>query len=101
VSAFSFVLPDLAPGLDVAADLRRLHFDLAGFPVPRQLDALERLADPSRVHYGSDFPFTPAAVVELALGALEAADDEDGDLMARLASNTATLFPRLSTRRGV
>jgi predicted TIM-barrel fold metal-dependent hydrolase len=39
--------------------LKILHFDLAGVPVEEQLGALLAVADPSRLHYGSDFPFTP------------------------------------------
>ena len=39
VSVFSLLL-DVDPSVDVLRDLGRLHFDLAGFPVPRQLDAL-------------------------------------------------------------
>jgi predicted TIM-barrel fold metal-dependent hydrolase len=39
--------------------LKILHFDLAGAPVEEQLSALLAVADPSRLHYGSDFPFTP------------------------------------------
>jgi predicted TIM-barrel fold metal-dependent hydrolase len=49
-------------GADVAslrAALNTLHFDLAGVPVEEQLAALLAVADPSRLHYGSDFPFTP------------------------------------------
>jgi 6-methylsalicylate decarboxylase len=41
------------------AALKTLHFDLAGAPVDEQLAALLAVADPSRLHYGSDFPFTP------------------------------------------
>jgi len=41
------------------AALKSLHFDLAGAPVEEQLAALLAVADPSRLHYGSDFPFTP------------------------------------------
>jgi predicted TIM-barrel fold metal-dependent hydrolase len=68
------VLPVLASRIDLfaaalardAADvpslreaLKVLHFDLAGAPVQEQLAALLSVADPSRLHYGSDFPFTP------------------------------------------
>ncbi|MFD9945331.1 amidohydrolase family protein [Nonomuraea sp. NPDC059023] len=49
--------------------LKRLHFDLAGAPVPELLDALLKVADPGRMHYGSDFPFTP---LEPALGLADA-----------------------------
>jgi predicted TIM-barrel fold metal-dependent hydrolase len=59
----------MAPFLVGAADgpavpslrsaLNTVHFDLAGAPVDEQLAALLAVADPSRLHYGSDFPFTP------------------------------------------
>src|SRR5258705_1475088 len=52
----------LAYGADVPslrAALKTLHFDLAGMSVEEQLAALLAVADPSRLHYGSDFPFTP------------------------------------------
>lgn len=39
--------------------LRRLDFDLAGAPAPELLSALLMVADPDRIHYGSDYPFTP------------------------------------------
>jgi predicted TIM-barrel fold metal-dependent hydrolase len=62
VSVFSRLL-GVDPAVDVLRDLARLHFDLAGFPVPRQLDALLTLTTIEHLHYGSDYPFTtePAA----------------------------------------
>ena len=70
VAAFSRVFaPD--PALDVLRDLGRLHFDLAGFPIPRQLDALLTITTLEHLHYGSDWPFTPEVVVT---GALERLD---------------------------
>jgi 6-methylsalicylate decarboxylase len=42
--------------------LRTLHFDLAGAPVPELLSTLLQVTDPRNLHYGSDFPFTPAFV---------------------------------------
>ena len=58
VHVFSRLL-DVDPTVDVLRDLGRLHFDLAGFPVPRQLDALLTLTTLDHLHYGSDYPFTP------------------------------------------
>ncbi len=46
--------------------MRLLHFDLAGLPIPELLKGLLDLSDHSRLHYGSDAPFTkPAVMVEL------------------------------------
>ena len=44
--------------------LRRLHFDVAGLPVPEMLPALRSVADPAHIHYGSDWPFTPLPRVQ-------------------------------------
>lgn len=90
-SAFSLVL-ETDTEIDVLRDLGRLHFDLAGFPLPRQLDALRSLTTDDHLHYGSDFPFTP----DFAVGALRdqlAAVSDPPDLLARLRANTERLFP--------
>ena len=85
VNAFAALL---APEVDVLGDLRRLHFDLAGFAVPRQLDALLTLTTLDHLHYGSDFPFTPEPIVVAAAEHLEG----NGSLTDALRSNTARLF---------
>jgi 6-methylsalicylate decarboxylase len=59
VNAFSRVLADIDPATVVEGDLAGLHYDLAGFPLPRQLDALLALTTVEHLHYGSDYPFTP------------------------------------------
>ena len=96
VAAFSFVLADLGDGVDVLRDLARLHYDLAGFPLPRQLDAILALTTFDHLHYGSDWPFTPDAVVEMTAEALERADGPSGPLLDALGANTRRLFPRLA-----
>ncbi len=47
-------------------DLAGLHFDLAGTPIPRQLNALLALTTIEHLHYGSDVPFTPEFVAAIA-----------------------------------
>lgn len=83
--------------------LRRLHFDLAGAPVEELLAALLAVADPTRIHYGSDFPFTPAdACVRLAEGLDGAASLPDELRPAVDRDNSFALFPHLSaTAEGV
>ncbi len=98
VALFSLAL-DVDPSVDVLRDLARLHFDLAGTPVPRQLDALLALTSPDHLHYGSDVPFTPEIAVELAAGVLDDAGDPPGSLVETLTRNTAALFPELVTAR--
>jgi predicted TIM-barrel fold metal-dependent hydrolase len=61
------LLPMLsAPGVvqppSLRSALRRLHFDLAGAPVPELLGALLQVADHDKIHYGSDWPFTHTLV---------------------------------------
>ena len=91
VNAFAMLL---APDVDVLRELSRLHFDLAGFAVPRQLDALLTITTIDHLHYGSDFPFTPEPVV------LNAAESIDGveSLAATLRANTLDLFAALGHR---
>jgi predicted TIM-barrel fold metal-dependent hydrolase len=96
VAAFSFVLADVADGVDVMGDLARLHYDLAGFPVPRQLDAIVALTPLEHLHYGSDFPFTPEPVVELASRAFDGTSGNAAAAIASLADNTRRLFPDLA-----
>lgn len=50
------LLPDR--DLDIAGDLRRLYYDLAGFSMPKQFGLLRTITDGSHLLYGSDSPFT-------------------------------------------
>ncbi len=83
----------LAPDVDVLRGLGRLHFDLAGFSVPRQLDALLTLTTHDHLHYGSDYPFTPEPVVAATAERIDGVDA----LGDALRSNSARLFPALPT----
>jgi 6-methylsalicylate decarboxylase len=85
VGAFAHLL---APDVDVLDNLGRLHFDLAGHAVPRQLEALLTLTALDHLHYGSDFPFTPEPVA----AALAERIDRVDSLADALRSNSARLF---------
>ena len=98
VAAFAFILEDLDPGADVYRDLARLHYDLAGFPLPRQLDALLALTTAEHLHYGSDYPFTPEAVVAMLAEPLGAIEEASGPVPHTLAANSRRLFPGLTGR---
>jgi predicted TIM-barrel fold metal-dependent hydrolase len=98
VALFSLAL-GVDPSVDVVRDLGGLHFDLSGTPLPRQLDALLSLTSPDHLHYGSDYPFTPDFVAELATGQLDAAGDPAGSLAEMLRRNTLALFPNLVGER--
>ena len=91
VAVFAGLL-DVPPAVDVQRDLARVHFDLAGFPVPRQLDALLSLTTADHLHYGSDYPFTPEFAVAMAAERLA----ERAGVVEALGANTERLFPGLS-----
>jgi predicted TIM-barrel fold metal-dependent hydrolase len=84
--------------VDVLRDLGRLHYDLAGTPIPRQLDALLAITTLEHLHFGSDYPFTPDFVVGIAAERLESATagEAPDSFMAALRANTERLFPRLA-----
>ena len=92
VSVFSMLL-GVDPAVDVLRDLGRLHFDLAGYPLPRQLDALLTLTTIDHLHYGSDYPFTPEFAAAAAGERLAAAGEPPGSLVEALVANTQRLFP--------
>jgi 6-methylsalicylate decarboxylase len=98
VSVFSRLLA-VDPAVDVLRDLGRLHFDLAGFPLPRQLDALLTITTLDHLHYGSDYPFTPEVAAAMAGDRLAEVGDPPGSLRDTLRANTDRLFPNLADRR--
>ncbi|SEE29635.1 Predicted metal-dependent hydrolase, TIM-barrel fold [Streptomyces misionensis] len=85
------------PAPDAVAQLRRLHYDLAGPAFPRQVPALLELADPERLLYGSDYCWTPAPAAEAHAASFDAAPSPvDGTTWRTLTtSNARTLLPRL------
>lgn len=90
------ILAHIGNGADLPslrAALQTLHFDLAGTPVEEQLAALLSVADPSRLHYGSDFPFTPLQGCEYLMRQLRTSrflDDTARDAIFR--DNASDLF---------
>jgi len=94
VSVFSRLL-DVDASVDVLRDIARLHYDLAGFPLPRQLDALLTITTLEHLHYGSDYPFTPEFAAAMAAERLAAVGDPAGSLIEALRANTQRLFPAL------
>ena len=90
-------LENAGPSEDFYKALRALYFDLAGMPLPRQLPALLTLADPDRIFYGSDWPFTPLPIVAKLAEALEAtALLTESQRKRILHDNALALFPRLA-----
>lgn len=82
---------------DVLARVRRFWYDTALAPGPAAFGALDEVADPERILFGSDWPFAPEAVTQATIASL----DEPGRFPeARRAAiargNAEALFPQLA-----
>ena len=93
----------LLPGLkaspqDVMDALGRFNYDLAGTPVPRQLPALRTFANPDRILFGSDWPFTPMPAVSFGMQRLDAFLAAEPDFLEAIErKNALNLFPKFAT----
>ena len=77
--------------------LRRLHFDLAGMPVPEMLMVLLNVADHSKIHYGSDWPYTPVSACHALANAIEKSPLLSSELLANIMyQNSKTLIGRFA-----
>jgi predicted TIM-barrel fold metal-dependent hydrolase len=77
----------------LVAQLRRLHYDLAGSANPSVVAALLGFVERTQVLYGSDWPFTPEQAVGAGLGWVLGNDNPIApDEMGKAAIR---LFPRL------
>lgn len=94
VGVFARLL-EVDAAVDVLRDVARLHYDLAGFPLPRQLDALLTITTLEHLHYGSDYPFTPEFAAAMAVERLDAWGEASAPLTDTLRGNTRRLFPAL------
>jgi predicted TIM-barrel fold metal-dependent hydrolase len=87
--------PDLRakPPADLLGSLRRLHYDVAMSATTEQLGCLLELAGPTRVLFGSDYPFMPAEHgVENAAGFRA----HGGNLERTSREAALALFPRFA-----
>jgi 6-methylsalicylate decarboxylase len=84
---------------DIRAALRALHYDLASVPVPEALSVLLQIADPKKLHYGSDYPFTPLKECEQLLKQLNETPLLSHEL--REAAMTANAYSLFSQRLSV
>jgi predicted TIM-barrel fold metal-dependent hydrolase len=85
---------------DAITALRRLYYDTAGSPFPRQIAALLNLVDTGQLLYGSDYPWTPAGIAELHTAAFahEPGPRNDATWQALTTDNAQRLLPRLVHR---
>lgn len=95
VDMLAWVLANLPYDTEVASlrtAMKTLHFDLAGAPVDEQLGALLAVADPSKIHYGSDYPFTPKQACGALVRQLHASQHfDDKALQAMFLDNSDDL----------
>lgn len=96
------ILPNLTATTpaEIFAQLGKLYYDMAGAPVPRLLPALQTFADPQRLLYGSDWPFTPEPAVARLRDQLD--DYLAGEPTLHKAicrENALALFPRLGAKK--
>jgi predicted TIM-barrel fold metal-dependent hydrolase len=68
-----FLAADSSLATDAVEQLRGLYYDTAGTAFPRQAPALLQLADPGRVLFGSDYCWTPPALADAHIAAIDAA----------------------------
>jgi 6-methylsalicylate decarboxylase len=80
---------------ELEAKFKKFHFDTALSSGPYAMPSLLAFADPTRIHYGSDFPYAPAVVGTRFTELLDTdpAIAEHSSGIAR--DNALTLFPRL------
>jgi 6-methylsalicylate decarboxylase len=78
----------------LVAQLRRLHYDLAGSANAAVVSSLLTLVDRGHVLYGSDYPFTPEQIVAGGVAWITGADNPIA--AADLTAAATDLFPRLT-----
>jgi predicted TIM-barrel fold metal-dependent hydrolase len=88
-------------GGTVASTLRSLYYDVAEICAPAPLSALMKVADPSRILFGSDYPFSrhknPVQDVRDLIAGFEAFDGFDAATRHGIErDNALKLLPRLS-----
>ena len=81
----------------VAATLRHLYYDIAQATHAAPLAALMQVADPSRVLFGTDFPFARnVGVIEQSIQAVDSFSGFDAATRRKVErDNAVALFPRL------
>lgn len=80
----------------VQEQVRRMWFDMAGTPFPRQIPALVEAAGSERILYGSDYCWTPAAAALAQIASVDAAEQPANDTWRAVTTrNAARLLPRL------
>ncbi|MEU5264402.1 amidohydrolase family protein [Amycolatopsis sp. NPDC021455] len=88
-----FLGPEKTDGPGASEQLGRLHYDIAGPAFPRHVPALLRLAAPDRLLFGSDYCWTPPAVADTHIAAIDAAPNVNWRSLT--TASARRLFPQL------
>jgi predicted TIM-barrel fold metal-dependent hydrolase len=76
--------------------LKRFYFDTALSAFPFSLRSLQELAEPSRILFGSDYPFAPEAATTVTIAGLKSYDGLDEATLSGIErENALALFPSL------
>jgi len=62
----------MMPPTDISTGLQNLYFDLAGDPMPEEMDILLKIVNVNQLVYGSDFPYVLAPILLKKKSALDA-----------------------------
>jgi predicted TIM-barrel fold metal-dependent hydrolase len=80
----------------IMTDMKRFYFDTALSSSPSGMPSLLAFADPSRITFGSDFPYAPAVTRQRFAGWLDEYPLHDAQRYAIERGNAEALFPRLA-----
>ncbi|MFF4017213.1 amidohydrolase family protein [Streptomyces sp. NPDC001843] len=91
----SFLPAQEPPAPGGLGPLRGLYYDTAGTAFPRQVPALLNLVEPDRVLFGSDYCWTPPALADAHIAAIDAAESpvEGATWRSLTTANAEHLFP--------
>lgn len=88
--------------LDYVTDMNHVYFDVAGFPLQKQLNNLLMDVKPRNLLYGSDSPYTPDIACIALSGGLEMFSGmSQADKEAVFFKNAVSIIPRLADILGV
>ncbi len=79
----------------VLADYRSFYLDTAVATAPETIAGMLAFADPARIVFGTDFPFTHPDEVTFFAGQLDGFELDSGIHQAISGTNATALFPRL------
>ena len=79
--------------VNMEASIGRLYFDLAGDPMPEEMDMLLTITDKEHILYGSDYPYVPVPVLLKKKAVLDEVLARQEQLVQVYVKNAAYLLP--------